>query len=235
MTPFEYELFVKRYFERITGEKINVEHRSDFNTPEGSFNIDLNFRFRVANLDYLTIIECKHSKNRIERSVVMELNSRKTSLKAHKAILVTTVGFQSGALKYALQNGIGLIKLTTDGEEEILSHFKGNYKMYLERLVETSTLTDDLKLKSSIGIISPSESLNTYFLRKFEIDIKIVEENIHNPKKLFHQNYLPGVPVNWDDEYEKLETCGLDLVLENEQEIRLIKTLQYYYMNGIGP
>lgn len=73
--------------------------------PGGAFTFDVTIRFRSFGVDYLTVGECKHHQRRIQRSVVNELHSKVESVRAHKGIIFSTSGFQSGAIAFAKELG----------------------------------------------------------------------------------------------------------------------------------
>ncbi|MGP3790676.1 restriction endonuclease [Pseudomonas sp. B392_1p] len=61
----------------------------------------------------MVLIECKKYSSPIERETVQVLHDKVRSLGAHKGMLFTTTGFQSGAIKYAKAHGIALIRVTS--------------------------------------------------------------------------------------------------------------------------
>ncbi len=222
----EYELFVRKYFQeqlnQSFGENIPVLHQRDLIAPDGSeYNIDLHYTFNIENFEYLTIIECKHWNTSISRDLVLTLDSKRNSLKAHKAIMVTSKGFQSGAITFAKNNSIGLIKITQNGDIEIYSNFSGNYDDYCIKLMEKTAIKQSKKFIGGFGIISPRTSLQDYVKSIYNVDIQLSElEEMNN------NLYLSNIPDEWIDNYAIIETCGLDLVLENEMMIRQISLIQ---------
>ena len=61
MTYREYELFVKDYFEKEVQksfDNVEIKHQEDLKTVTGrEYNIDLCYNFKIAGIEYLTIIE----------------------------------------------------------------------------------------------------------------------------------------------------------------------------------
>lgn len=57
------------------------------------------------------IAECKRYTNPVNREKVVILADKVKSLGAHKGILISTSGFQSGAHEYAKKHGIALIQI----------------------------------------------------------------------------------------------------------------------------
>jgi restriction endonuclease Mrr len=153
MTPTEFEILVKNLFEdRLKaqfGYKIPVEHLKKFTSAAGNvYEIDLSYQFNLFDMSYLTLVECKHWDSHVTREKVGYLQSIMDELKAHKGIVVTTKGFQNGAIEYAQSNNIGLIKVTNDNSFETFSHFDGHASEAQEILEkeETSILQKILHL-----------------------------------------------------------------------------------------
>jgi hypothetical protein len=88
--------------------------------PGGAFAFDVTIRFRAFGVDYLTVGECKHHRRKIQRSVVNELHSKMESVRAHKGIIFSTSGFQSGAVTFAKELGrIALIDCSPHPAEPV--------------------------------------------------------------------------------------------------------------------
>lgn len=227
----EYELFVKKYFQKQLNksfsENIPIFHQKDLIAPDGNeYNIDLHYIFKIGNVEYLTIIECKHWNTSINRDLILTLDSKRNSLKAHKAIMVTSKGFQSGAITYAKKNSIGLLKVTQNGEIKTYSNYTGNYVDYCRMLNEETDLKDNKKLLAGFGIISPKTRIQDYAKSIYNVSIKNISVIHQETEKMINSDFLSNLPENWIDNYEKMETCGIDLILENEMEIRQIRLMQ---------
>ena len=54
------------------------------------------------------LIECKKQSRSIEREIVATLDGKLRSIGAQKGILISTAGFQGGAVQYAKIHGIAL-------------------------------------------------------------------------------------------------------------------------------
>jgi len=57
----------------------------------------------------LILVECKHYKDKVEISDLLEFAQRIDDIGAHKGVVVSTVGFQEGAIKVADAHGIALV------------------------------------------------------------------------------------------------------------------------------
>lgn len=114
ISPIEFELIVKKWVEDSEKKLISlkVEHNVKLEAHDGTYQIDVLAIFEAFGAEFKIIIECKKHKNAIPRSLVQILHDRVRSLGAHKGMLFTTTGFQSGAIKYAKEHGITLIRIT---------------------------------------------------------------------------------------------------------------------------
>jgi hypothetical protein len=227
MTFEEYERFIRGHFTQelleAFKEPVQIYHQREFVSKTGAtFNIDLSYTFRIGQIDYLTIVECKNWKTRVGRNIVMELKSKIDELKAHKGILVSSNGFESGSIEYALSYGIGLIKVTSSGLVQVLSHYDGNFGPYMRILYQEHEIPAETVPDLALGIISTKESLESYLLRKYEVDIRNFLEHDNLDLNEISSARLKDLPLNWYEEYEIKETCGLRLILDNEGLIRIV-------------
>ncbi|SEA49274.1 restriction system protein [Desulfuromusa kysingii] len=117
MNPTEFELWVKSLLES-SGEQLKdlqFLHDEKIENRDGTFQIDVTARFKAFGGDYLLLIECKHHKNPIKREIVQALRDKVSVLGAQKGMIFATVGFQKGAIQYARQHGIALVRVA-DGK-----------------------------------------------------------------------------------------------------------------------
>lgn len=235
MTYREYELFVKDYFEKEVQksfDNVEIKHQEDLKTVTGrEYNIDLSYNFKIAGIEYLTIIECKHWKDSVSRDLILTVKEKANDLGAHKSVLVTTKGFQKGAIEYAKEKGVGLIKITTKREIEVYSNFLGiQVSNILEELEKETQINEEDLLNDSVGIVFPKKRVEEYLKSKYGnrvIEILELYEKIINKDELNINdvNEIRKIPNNWFKEYEKIETCGLPLKLSNQRDIRFINVM----------
>ncbi|WP_428312338.1 restriction endonuclease [Hydrocarboniphaga sp.] len=113
ISPREFELAVKGILD-ASGASI-PSYESSHLEPVigfgGEYIIDVVARFRALGADFVVLIECKHHKRKVERQDVQVLHSKVSSTGAHKGMLFSVSGFQSGAIEYADAHGIALIQL----------------------------------------------------------------------------------------------------------------------------
>jgi len=111
MAPRDFELIVKQTLdaEGAAFTDYQSKHREVLDGFDGSYEIDIAIRFGFFGLEYVTLVECKAYGSPVKREKVAELWAKLQSLGAHKGVLFSTSGFQSGALKFALRHGIALV------------------------------------------------------------------------------------------------------------------------------
>lgn len=117
LSPDEFERLVLQQFKRNREiSNLEITHRELHEAADGTYEIDLTLRFTAfGGPEFMTLVECKHHKNPIKRDLVMVLNQKKESLRAHKAILCASIGFQSGAIEFAEEHGIATARVV-EGE-----------------------------------------------------------------------------------------------------------------------
>lgn len=72
---------------------------------------DVTIRFKHGFYDYLTVIECKDTAERVNVSEVDAFVTKSRRARCDKAIMVASSGFQEGCLKVAKDEGISLFTL----------------------------------------------------------------------------------------------------------------------------
>jgi hypothetical protein len=102
--------------------KPTIKHRHKYTGKSGqTYEIDISYIFRVSEADYLTLVECKHWNKRVGCDVIAAFHAVIEDIGAHKGIVVTSVGFQKGAIGLAGKNGIALFKMSDSDEAEKMS------------------------------------------------------------------------------------------------------------------
>jgi hypothetical protein len=70
--------------------------------------IDVSLRFKHGFYEYLLIVECKNYKNKVPVKDVEAFQTKKQDVGADRAVMVTTVGYQAGAIETARAYNIEL-------------------------------------------------------------------------------------------------------------------------------
>ena len=110
--------FEKLCFE-ILKSYADAEHLSDFSiqhnvcipADDGIYQIDVYARFIAMSVEFKVIAECKRYSSPVSREKIAVLADKVRSLGAHKGIMISTCGFQSGAYEYAKKHGIALLQV----------------------------------------------------------------------------------------------------------------------------
>ena len=109
-----YEEFVQRVIAVLTG--VQVHHKKQYvgRISHRVIVVDVSFEKSVAGARLLILVECKCYAHAVSVDEVEEFHSKLDDVGAHKGIMVTTVGYQDGAVKVAEGRGIALAHLTED-------------------------------------------------------------------------------------------------------------------------
>lgn len=115
ISPRDYELLVKGILDAAGRELVEYrsEHLALMNGVDGEYVIDVVAKFSALGAHFLVLVECKHQVRRIERHDVQVLHTKILSLAAHKGMMFSVSGFQSGAVEYAAAHGIALVEVAT--------------------------------------------------------------------------------------------------------------------------
>ncbi|MGL5826430.1 MAG: restriction endonuclease [Nocardioides sp.] len=116
ITSVEFEEFAATLFKSGAAEAgatdIRVQLHEVIEGADGSYDFDATVRYELAGMDFLVLVEAKAHKHPIKRELVQVLHQKLQSVGAHKAVLISTAPFQSGALGFALAHGIALVTVT---------------------------------------------------------------------------------------------------------------------------
>ena len=115
LTPTEFEEYcckiLRGYAEEDKLPNFTIKHNVKLSSSDGIYQIDVYATYTAMGAEMKVIAECKQYKNRVNRDKVVLLADKVRSLGAQKGILLSTAGFQSGAIKYAKEDGIALIQV----------------------------------------------------------------------------------------------------------------------------
>jgi hypothetical protein len=124
LDSLDYEEFVARSFEalQLTGIGQLTRNRHFVGKSGHRHQIDIAIEIKVAVLDLLVLIECKCYRRSVEVSDVLEFVSRLHDIGASKGAMVTTVGFQEGAILLAKSHRVALITTTPERSFQIVAY-----------------------------------------------------------------------------------------------------------------
>ena len=112
VTPDEYEQQVVAWLKEagLSLDTFNVRHRGHIAGSGGDYELDAVAEFTVLRgARVLVLVECKRNSRPVEREELLALEAKRIDVGAHKAMIFSTGGFQSGALQYAGSRGIATV------------------------------------------------------------------------------------------------------------------------------
>src|SRR5215471_8133830 len=108
----EYEKYVRDITQVLLNaqglETIRVEHDLLVKGLSREHQVDVYWEYRLGGVLHRVVINCKRYKNTVEVTDVMTLAGALNDMPGARGVVVTTVGFQKGAMDYAKAHQIGL-------------------------------------------------------------------------------------------------------------------------------
>jgi hypothetical protein len=158
LSPKTYEEMVADICTVVaTGDNVRVDQRRRFVGQSGqTHEIDVAVEVVLAELKYLTLIECKYWRKRVGLEEVMVLKQRIADIGAHKGVMVSASGFQKGAVTFAEANGIALVLCREQDKKTVVV-----------RLREARTLDTDtglLREKSKWGWLESPRMFSSKYI-----------------------------------------------------------------------
>ena len=115
MTPVEFEEHCISLLNSLSDfssiHEVVIEHNRICASDDGEYQIDGYIEYIAFGVKHKVIVECKRHKAPIKRDIVAVLHAKLNSLGAQKGILMSTSGFQQGAITYAKEHGIALLQV----------------------------------------------------------------------------------------------------------------------------
>jgi hypothetical protein len=108
----QYEEFVRKTYDTLISHRIGKVYSKKLYTGKRTgheHEIDVSIELEIVDLLILILVECKHYQSKVDISDVLEFAQRIDDIGAHKGVMVTTIGYQEGALKVAHAHGIALV------------------------------------------------------------------------------------------------------------------------------
>lgn len=239
MNPNDYELFTKTFFETRLKEQVGyavpVLHQKTLKGEnEEEYTIDLHYELKIADKKILTLIECKYWNYKVQRRNVNDFRSVIGDLGADKGIIVTKLGFDSGAISIAEKSQVGLYKLTEKEELSIFANWTGTQdninKAY--EFLQSENSTNELKGTFSGLFFSDDTSLYHFLMLRYgaKFGKYLVDYCFINSQSIEDSNFIMPDDIksilisidviNLHKEYILFETAGLNLSLANEEFVK---------------
>lgn len=124
MYPKEFELLVLEWLSLRLPRDFRAFHRKKYTGKTRQvYEIDISFEGDMGGLNFVTLVECKmYAPNRrVEAAEINEFGARLRDIGAHKGLLATTSGFQSGVYTLAEAERIALL-LVRDASVQFALH-----------------------------------------------------------------------------------------------------------------
>jgi hypothetical protein len=131
-----YEAFVEQICRELAEARgITVFSKRTYRSTSGrDIEIDVSFEFEAMGARIFCLIECKHHRRRVEAVDVLTFAKTIELVRAHKGIIVSTAGFQRGAVIEADREGIALATLDGAGPDSFRYVVRAPHR--LPRLVQ---------------------------------------------------------------------------------------------------
>lgn len=115
ITPENFESFCLETLKACAEEEgladFDIKHDEKIDAYDGTYQIDVIAEFTALRSKIKVLVECKRFSEQVKRDIAMLLYGKLQSVGANKGILISTAGFQSGAVKYAKMHGLTLWQL----------------------------------------------------------------------------------------------------------------------------
>ncbi|WP_053002287.1 restriction endonuclease [Kordia jejudonensis] len=135
----DYETFARDIYQELLaqdGLTVKVLHNQVIQGKAAKHQIDVFWEFDFAGVKHKVAIECKNYSNNVSIGKVRDFKSIIEDIGNTNGIIVTTKGFQSGAIEFAEHHEIQLIIL----REPLESDWKGKIR-YLDTTIEVHDLS----------------------------------------------------------------------------------------------
>jgi hypothetical protein len=159
MDAREYEKYVARLVKGLDcfkAETIETNRRFSGVRQPGEYEVDVAIEISLNDvISFLLIIECKNWKRPVDRPVIQKVAQTRDAIAAHKAAVVSPVGFTSEAVEVSRVHGIALWVIA-EGDWEVISRATGppryvrEYQSLRLSLLETLEIVAPILHRSAV-------------------------------------------------------------------------------------
>ena len=214
-----------RQFERLVAaihhsESQGAEVKWNDNIDGRQFDVTVRFKFGLHN--YLTVIECKNYSSKVSIDKLDALSTKYKDVKADKAVMVSSNGYQSGCIEVAKRHGIRLLTLNENinlNIQDLTKEIIPALNVYKVRFVEKKE-SNEYELEDVGGRLS-------YLMENIKLIINGVETT---PKDIINhwQIAQPGPFTNQENDIEIQFPNPVTAQIPYEDSI-LVKALRFKY------
>lgn len=145
LTSAQFEQFVEMTLQQLDffqSSEINRNAKLAGVRQPGEYEIDIAVRAQLAGVvDFLMIIECKNWNRPVDRPLVQKLAQTRDAVSAHKAVMVSPVGFTKEAIAVADTLGIALWVLAEGSSRfGVVLGYSANFSFDAIRMLRISVL-----------------------------------------------------------------------------------------------
>jgi len=129
MPSTDYELLTRDVYQALLRsegvETVEVRHDTEVLGRSGcTHQLDVYWEFRLAGVLFRSAIECKRHASTLEIGRVRDFYGALADIGNIQGIMVTTIGYQSGAKKFAEFYGVNLLELRTPTDADWAGRFR---------------------------------------------------------------------------------------------------------------
>ncbi len=198
----EYEKFTQEIYQTLINvqgiDTIDVKHNVKLVGKSGQkHQIDVYWEYEIADVKHKVAIECKNYNSEVSIGKVRDFYSVLSDLTNVNGIMVTKVGYQSGAKKFADYYGINLKELRFPNEKDWEGRIKTivfQMKMVLPNIKQRIPLFDNEWIKENVRF--PENGQMTFTLQGMADEIKIFDE--HGKVITNFYELDKKIPHKWD-------------------------------------
>lgn len=171
ITAQDFEIFcmetLKAYGVRENLPNFTVKHNQKVEAYDGTYQIDVLAEFTALGTELKVFAECKKRESRsIERDEASDLYTKVKSAGAHKGVLISTTGFQSGTVQFAKAHGIALWQICDSSVRHITNS-------------GSKSLTDEMKFQ-----LHTEQYLPRYFMLEWDCDMDYPCDQIYPTEEM---------------------------------------------------
>jgi len=154
----EYEQFVRNIVEAILRaqglDTVKVQHDVQIQGISRSHQIDVYWEYRLGGMLHRVIINCKRYTHTVEVTDVLTLSGVLSDMPGVRGLIVTTVGYQKGALDFAKTHHIGLKIVRPPQDSDWAGRIrtiKGQLHVNVPKLLSCNIQLNREWIKSNVG------------------------------------------------------------------------------------
>lgn len=184
ITPHDFETFCLETLKACVEEEglsnFDIKHNQQVEAYDGTYQIDVLAEFTALRSRIKVLVECKKLTRAVDRDKAMLLHGKLQSIGANKGILISTTGFQKGAVQYAKMHGLTLWQLC----DRSIRHVVASGHQEISENVKMELLAE--------------QYLPKYFVMAWDCDLDYPYDRIY-PTKEMYKAAIEKVKENYRD------------------------------------